>query len=175
MAKRLENRPEQHVVGPEDERLKAIGDVRQAHPQPAPADRRVLEKRPGGDKPLIIVAHDEHHGEPPAGSVVEPGEHPLGGEKRVWRLGLVEQSAPLVLQCLEVIETVQDVCGVPHGVAARPSAALFRLAGDAANQAVRVVAHSGISLRVDARHLGDGFPVWVGVFADDIQRVEGKH
>ena len=37
LAKRLENRPEQHVVGPEDERLKAIGDVRQAHPQPAPA------------------------------------------------------------------------------------------------------------------------------------------
>ena len=56
-----------------------------------------------------------------------------------------------------------------------PSAGLFRLVGDAANQAVRVVAHSGISLRVDACHLGDGFPVWVGVFADDIQRVEGKH
>ena len=56
-----------------------------------------------------------------------------------------------------------------------PSAGSPRVANDSADQPVRVVAHSGISLRVDARHLGDGFLVWVGVFADDIQRVEGKH
>ncbi|HJO09561.1 MAG TPA: hypothetical protein QGH16_06895, partial [Verrucomicrobiota bacterium] len=35
------------------------------------------------DESLVVVAHDERHGEHPAASVVEPGEHPLGGEKRV--------------------------------------------------------------------------------------------
>ena len=83
LAKRFKNRLEQRLVGPDDERLEAVGNVRQTHPKSAPADRRVFKKRPGGHESFVVVAHDERDGEHPAAPVIEPGEHPLGGEKRV--------------------------------------------------------------------------------------------
>ena len=109
--------------------------------------------------------------ERPPALVVETTEYPFGRENRIWRLGFVEQVAHPLSGFSSGVKPWKT--GAVNGMAMSswPRAWLLRVAEDAANQAVRVVAHSGIGLRIDARHLAYGFPVRVDVFADDIQRI----